>query len=614
MLPNAAWINFLRKYGPSAANDNMYDETIEQSRKRAGVEPLLLPTPYLNDAFACLTRDKPISVILSGTAGDGKTYYCRQLWQMLGGKAEDWADDSQATQGMYVVARDGWQIHIIKDLTEVEKGIAKTIIARMSKDFADPSTNRLYVVAANHGQLYEQWLPVLATSPAAAAAWKSIEDQLVDDEPETEVPVRVFDLSKRPSAESMKAVLDAVLLHPRWNLCDGCDLNQQSTPCPIIENRRRLMGDQNGAVFSERLQQLMELSTQNNQHIPVRQQLMLVSNILLGHADAKDNLMSCADVHSFQTNGTVWKASPYGNAVGENLSPRKRRNREIFEKFERLGLGHETSNRLDRLLTLGADDPDLRPDYEILVASDPVYGNTVPWQAAQRAYLENGDYDTGDEALAFKTQIRLQRQRLFFTLPAEKSKQYAAWDLTVYQNAEMFLGVLDSLREGKPAPPELARTLVRGLNRIFTGELLEMHDSLVLATAGSYSQSRTNQLYEAEIAVRPTRGEAISVVHRDPRGASLRVQLMRPNDLEPVDLFLTCLRFEFLVRVSEGALPSSFSLECYEDILAYKSQVLSALQRRREIEGETVGDGLTLRFIEVMEDGRVRPHAVEVHL
>jgi hypothetical protein len=66
--------------------------------------------------------------------------------------------------------------------------------------------------------------------------------------------------------------------------------------------------------------------------------------------------------------------------------------------------------------------------------------------------------------------------------------------------------------------------------------------------------------------------------------------------------------------VSEGALPSSFSLECYEDILAYKSQVLSALQRRREIEGETVGDGLTLRFIEVMEDGRVRPHAVEVHL
>ena len=75
MLPNAAWINFLRKYGPSAANDNMYDETIEQSRKRAGVEPLLLPTPYLNDAFVCLTQDKPISVILSGTAGDGKTYY-----------------------------------------------------------------------------------------------------------------------------------------------------------------------------------------------------------------------------------------------------------------------------------------------------------------------------------------------------------------------------------------------------------------------------------------------------------------------------------------------------------------------------------------------------------
>jgi hypothetical protein len=35
------------------------------------------------------------------------------------------------------------------------------------------------------------------------------------------------------------------------------------------------------------------------------------------------------------------------------------------------------------------------------------------------------------------------------------------------------------------------------------------------------------------------------------------------------------VRFEFLVRVAQGALPSSFSKECNEDVLAFKTQVLS---------------------------------------
>lgn len=613
MLPNSAWINFLRKYGPSAANDNMYDETIEQSRKRAGVEPLVLPTPFLDDAFRCLTAEaSPVSVVLTGTAGDGKTYYCRQLWERLGGAPEDWADDSKASQGMYIVRRDGRDIHIIKDLSEVEKSLTKTVVAKISKDLADGNTSRLYVIAANHGQLYEQWLPLLAM-PAAKATWECIEDQLVEGATDSPIPARVFDLSARPAAESMKAVLDAVLEHPRWTHCEGCALKDQVPTCPILENRRRLQGATDGAVFRSRLVQLMELSTQNNQHVPVRQQLMLVSNILLGHAEAKDGLMACGDVAAIQSAGTIWKATPYGNAVGENLSPRKRRNREIFEKLERLGLGHETSNRIDRLLTVGGDDPDLKADYEALLGNDGMYGATAPWLRARAAYLENGDYEDEEDSISFRTQLRLQRQRLFFTLPPDKARQYGVWELTVYQNAETFLSVIESVRAGRAPPADLVKTLVRGLNRIFTGALLEVSDSLVLATAGSYSQARTNLLYEAEISVRPSRFEAVTLVERPPRGISLRVQLMRGDDLAPVDLPLTALRFEFLARVAEGALPSSFSLECYEDILAYKSQVLAALERRRVIEGEASRSELTLKFIDVMDDGRVRPHDVEVY-
>jgi hypothetical protein len=34
------------------------------------------------------------------------------------------------------------------------------------------------------------------------------------------------------------------------------------------------------------------------------------------------------------------------------------------------------------------------------------------------------------------------------------------------------------------------------------------------------------------------------------------------------------VRFEFLCRVAEGALPGSFSNECLEDMLAFKAKLL----------------------------------------
>lgn len=612
--PNAPWINFLRKYGPSAANDNMYDETIEQSRKRAGVQPLVLPTPFLEEAFQCLTAPVPRSVILTGTAGDGKTYYCRQLWQRLGGAVDDWADDAKSSQGMYVLHWEGRTISIIKDLSEVEKSIAKTTLAKVSKDLASGNAERLYVIAANHGQLYEQWLPLLGALPAARETWTCIEDQLVDGNTSSSIPLRLFDLSRRPAAESMKAVLTQILEHPHWEHCGSCALFDGQVRCPIQENRRRLLGANGDSVFRKRLIELMELSTQNNQHIPVRQQLMLVANILLGHADSRDHLMSCGEIEQIVESGSYWKATPYGNAVGENLSPRKRRNREIFERLSRLGLGQETSNRIDRLLTLGADDPDLQGDYEALLGGDVAYGSTRPWKTARDRYLEDGhfEYDgSGDGLVTFKSQLRLQRQRLFFSMPDAMSEKYDVWALTVYQNARKFLGAIESLHSGGPVPVDLVKHLVKGLNRVFIGALVEVNDSLVLATAGSNSQARTNLLYEAEVSVRKSRGEFVTLVPRTDGGISLRVQL-RESDPPPIDLPLTALRFEFLSRVADGALPSSFSLECYEDILAYKSRVLAALERRREIEEEPGDQDLTLRFIDILPDGSVRPHQVEV--
>jgi hypothetical protein len=86
------------------------------------------------------------------------------------------------------------------------------------------------------------------------------------------------------------------------------------------------------------------------------------------------------------------------------------------------------------------------------------------------------------------------------------------------------------------------------------------------------------------------------------------------DDPGPVRLTLTPTRFEFLGRVAEGALPSSFSLECSEDLLAFKAKLLSGTERRRVLDEDKQSSAgeLVLRFIELGSDGRASPRRVTV--
>ena len=94
----------------------------------------------------------------------------------------------------------------------------------------------------------------------------------------------------------------------------------------------------------------------------------------------------------------------------------------------------------------------------------------------------------------------------------------------------------------------------------------------------------------------------------------MSVRLVRGNDIPPVVLALSPTRFEFLGRVAEGALPSSFSLECHEDLLAFKARLLRETEKRRELDGDdqAVDGELVLRFIELGGDGRAIQRRVMV--
>lgn len=610
VTPESRWIKFLRNYGPIPTNDNMYDETIQRAIKRLKIEPLVLPAQFLDGILANLKSDIPATEILTGTAGDGKTYNCREVWTALGGSPVEWNRGAKV-QRLPLGRRE---LVIVKDLSELLPEESSPILERMSAEVGAPDPERIYLVAANHGQLLEK-LKSAPQTDALKAMTRAVESLLVggaNSDPSVRINLR--DLSQAPASGMIAMIIEKMTTHPGWTDCDRCPLQMSGASCPIMENRKRLQDPEDGIVFRQRLSALVELSEQNGVHFPVRQSLALVTNILLGHPDAADGLMSCAQVPELVARERLHLASIYRNVFGENLSPRRAEKTELFRKLNSFGIGSETSNKVDDLLVYGADDPDLSPTFETLVLSDPVYGGTAAYIRAQRDYLEGAETSAKD---AFLPMLRSQRQRLFFALPENHAAQFELWDLTVFRYGGTYLDLIRRLKSKESLPRGVMPLIMRGLNRVFTGMLVQNQDELVLATSGSHSQSKTSPLLDEMISVPRQGGEEVALMPGGKDGAALRVRVARGEDPKPVVLNLTPTRFEFLGRVAEGALPSSFSLECHEDLLMFKAKLLSATERRRELdqgEDEPVEGEMMLRFIEVGVDGRAGQRRVVVRI
>jgi hypothetical protein len=580
----------------------MYDESIERSRGRAGVAPVEFEVPRLEPLRANFRSERPVSVILTGTAGDGKTFLCRKVWEDLGGNVATWRGEDPVRS---LELSSGRRLTIIKDLSELKEGTAEHL-QRMAEAVCGETSSEVFLLAANDGQLVEAWGKVPAT-PSVEKVRRVIEDLLVGDgEQEQSYALRLYNLSRMPAAELLDPILGAALAHPGWGGCAGCR-GQGEAPtdrCPIWENLARLKA----GLFQERLRHLLALCDHNEEHLAIRQILMVISNALLGHSEARDGLLRCSEVPAIVESGRASLASPYSNVFGGNLTAARRESLRVFEVLGRLGVGEETTNRVDNLLIYGADDPPLRELFIRLIESDRTYGFTDRYRILQSQYLEGHE----DSAQDFLASLREQRRRLFFTIPPELAEPLSLWELTVFQYAGEYLhNVLAALRAGQQPSTDIVRRLVKGLNRVFTGMLTETDRRVVLATSGSHSQARVSRIEEGIVEVEPRRGQRVVLELRSGR-PQLAVYLDRDS---PTVLHLRLVRYEFLSRVAEGALPSSFSRECYEDLLSFKSQLLREYHRVEAGYGHSGRpEEMTLKLLEVDLRGHLASNAVELRL
>jgi hypothetical protein len=633
MASETRWLKFLRHYGPVPRNDNMYDETIQRSARKQRIRPIEFQHPYQQEVLNCFNRASadPVSVILTGTAGDGKTHLCRQAWKALNGEDEAWASDSPflTIQFHYPKDRKTWPdvedinfyrsvtIHFIRDLSgwapqqgaEWEAG-KEELLQRFCRSIFDPSADEIFLIAANDGQLVESFRRLKETKEVHRAR-EVFEDLLVEDrQQQSGVRLKFFNLSRASSAALFDQAVEAFLGHPGWDELNGQVAGENDLfgpKCPIRHNYELLQSP----LVRSRLRSLLELCDCNGLHVPIRQILLLLSNAVLGHPDTKDHLMSPADVPKLIIAGTVSRASLYNNVFGGNLSEIRRQSITIFDYLERFQIGYETTNRVDNILIFGEGDELLGSYFAAFVAADSFYGADSRYYAAKREYIE-GTSENDEKSQEFLEMLVSQRRGLFFKIPKEAEAELHLWELTVFKFAGEYLdsvvAVLDS--DGVVKRPILSR-LIRGLNRIFTGMLINSDRELYLATSGNYSQAKVSRILVERVSVGPSKGEKV-VLRPDPfDGRVLLTVFFTPTLC--VDFPLTLIRYEFLSRIAvEGALPASFSKECYEDLLAFKSQLIAAHAERQGGEQTAIGAAIALNLLALTDQGMPDPRFVEI--
>ena len=610
------WIRFLRQYGPIPRNDNMFDEHIRKSADRLGVHPISFKHPLEDQLLAAFnTETLPQSVILTGTAGDGKSRLCGRVWQALDGNAEEWATDEVYCQLHSIKGDQPTLVHVIRDLTALPekdpKGRYTTKVAlleHLSTILFDPTAGEFFLLAANDGQLIETWRKVSSGSSANRAR-AVFEARLMDEnDPEEGARLAFFNLSGVRSITIFDLSLDAFLNHEGWHDCysEAEEDGFFGSDCPIRKNYELLKTP----LVRSRLRSLFQLCDFNELHTPIRRVLMLLANAVLGHPEARDRLLQPRDVRGVLSRGTRHRSNLYNNLFGGNLSSTKRESLEIFDYLGRFGIGHETTNRIDNILIFGSQDDTLREYFDLLIEHDTFYGNTEYFRAAQREYIETPETTTDDRHV-FVEMLTEQRRGLFFKIPDELAGELRLWDLSVFTGAGEYLAeVVEPLRNGEFVSRRIIRHLVKGLNRIFTGMLVETARDLLLATSLSFSSAPISQLLADRISVAPRGGRAE------------KVDIALRNDFPSLDvhlpdgtvrsLRLNLTRYEFLMRVGDGALPGNFSRECYEDILAFKSRLLSTVNRVHIASRDVDQLGLTFHLLSLDASGNPIDDVVEV--
>jgi hypothetical protein len=582
--PGENWIKLLRGYAPLAGNNATEAENIDSYTKPLKIERISFRHPardQLDARLLSIAPEQRPTILITGTAGDGKTTLCYEILTMLTGiKPASMAPDGIETFSLL----DGSQLDLIRDLTGWRKRNTDNTLTDdcvrqlelIASHAAGADAHRPTIIAVNDGQMHEVYraLPKHASENLRrffAEAIRLHSHGLLESDAFPRFGL--VDLSSTTSEVLMKACINAILGRPEWE----CLLNEATDPLfapesPFAANHQILSSPH----IQERLCDLARLADACHFHLPIRAILMVLSNALLGHGGTRDGLLKPnAETRKLLTNEHQRAVGAFHrNLFGHNLGEIRRNKHNVYRFLASLQIGNETTNDIDELLIFGDRDDETKDLYAKLVAHDP-HEQRNPEFAHEIASYIRGELGDGKDLDSFLNHLADERRMVFLHSSDQVIKCENLWCVTAFRHAGDYIEYfLKPVRTGEGIHGVRLNSLITGLNRIWTG---------------AYVASTEQELFLASGLDMTTSPVSDILLQAIPK-SSIKIGISRnklpcltiSHNGRSFSMVLTLMRFEFIQRAYEGAMPGSFSREASEDLMALKQRALRDLEIKED--------------------------------
>lgn len=572
------FFKLLAAYAPTSHNTASYDETVSKYSKKLGIQEINVNNGLLDTLYESFI-EKPKSLIISGSAGDGKTYLLRKLYQKLGGNEQEW--DKSFNN---IINFDNYKVNFIKGFTESSDKIE--VLEGLYNSIYENS-NELYFIAANDGILTDTLRDYETVKPHFLDLLNNIEKHI--EEHITNDRLILLDLSQTSSSKNFELLLNEIL-----NYCDKYEsscpsLTNKEIFCPIHSNIKLLKEKS----IQQQLINIIRTCDLNYNHITLRKLFMLIANTILGYKGEKKIFNNCETaINHFKTSNLKTDASIYNNIFGENLSKSKREE-SPFKELRELRIGFETTNNIDGFLLFGEiknEDLYNRELNNPFINLDLFKNKKINYLNGSDEESTNNEDDSNKEIQEF---LIFFRRHLFFNIHNQlklENIEINRSELIAYKHSEKFYNeVVLSLKDGKSPQKSIIKELALGLNRVFLGELIskDANDRLYIATSLTGTMSKlSSEIIEEIVFNKKSSNEGVSLKLTngfDDEYCKVNLIIQYGGE-DTANLELDLHMFEFLCRISDGILPTSFSVEYYERVLTFKSQIVNHILNEEEID------------------------------
>ncbi len=557
------FVDYLNRYTTASPDhEAAFDEYIAAADPPpAG--PLRLTTKieqFLTNRFR---QPRPPSVILTGNAGDGKTYLCRQVFHVLKPQVSwnEWIDKSVIS-----VTYESFQFFIVKDLSEISEDKGREILLRLNNTLHDSSLPERYLIAANEGRLR-----ALLASIAEEEPIKQLIQTQLDHEPSLDQQLIVCNLNWVATSTFLQTTLTWMTNPQHWQDCRECSLAQR---CPIRFNAERLRSEQ----VQDRVYLLYQLLEHSNEHVTIRDMLIHLAYTITGG-------WTCNRVQE-NVREDMSHIAYYENIFGREDDLGFQQKSHTVRLLNRLHIGRQSIFALDEFIISGGETDEEQTQHQ------HVFGETVDlhfkaFHQVRGAYLKGLESERARTVLQWLPHCR---RKLFFE--GEQKHALALLPFRFFQQYEDML-------QSQKVREFIRRQVIKGLNRAFSrlyltkNQRINVEERLYITTQYMHS---VNQTYPLVLLTLPMENIKLQVKlanteYLDVPSNRLYLTIAPPpltKLSDPVEWPVSLLLFEYLMRLAEGGHSFILAEECALEIRSLKDRLIqqfaSSEQSDQEIE------------------------------